>query len=95
MAQRTVGNYLRPSLRLEGSKGKSPSANLAQLEKIAEALNVEVWELLKPMTPSERVIHRKVEEAFAELRELTMRTDPLDPRPSHQVHEDPTKRYRA
>ena len=34
IAQRTIGNYLTPALRLEGSKGKQPSANLADRKSV-------------------------------------------------------------
>ena len=96
MAQRTIGNYLNPTLRLAGSKGKAPSANLAQLEKLADALSIEVWELLRPMTKADRVIYRKVEEAFREVRSLGHEADaPMSsPQQPLQVHE-PRKRYRG
>lgn len=91
IAQRTIGNYLNPDLRREGSKGKAPSANLAQLQKLADALGIEVWQLLRPMSAADRIIYRKIEEAFAELRALD---DPSPPPPPLQLHQ-PRKRYAA
>jgi transcriptional regulator with XRE-family HTH domain len=91
MAQRTIGNYLNPKLRLTGSKGKEPSANLAQLQSIAEALGVEVWQLLRPMTATQRVVYRKIEEAFAEV--LALGAAASDGSAVH-LHE-PVKRYQA
>jgi hypothetical protein len=46
VAQRTISNYLRPDLRQESKSGKEPSAKLTELEKIASALKIDVWQLL-------------------------------------------------
>lgn len=71
LAQRTVGNYLKPSLRnTESKSGKPPSAKLTEVEKIADGLGVEVWELLRPLTPAERDFYRQIEESFNKLRKL-------------------------
>jgi DNA-binding Xre family transcriptional regulator len=71
VAQRTIGNYLNPALRQAESKsGKAPSAKLTELEKICQALDVEVWELLRPINPSERVFYRQIEESFQKLRKI-------------------------
>lgn len=91
IAQRTISNYLNPELRRVGSKGKAPSANLSQLQKIADALGIEVWQLLRPMSAAQRVIYRKVEEAFVEL--LSMESD-AQPSSALQLH-DARKQYRA
>jgi transcriptional regulator with XRE-family HTH domain len=86
IAQRTVSNYLKPSNRTEGSKGKRPSAKLSELESIATALHVEVWELLRPLSLADRIIYRKIEEAFSDLRAAAAASAPVT------VHE-PRKRY--
>lgn len=90
VAQRTISNYLRPALRLEGSSGKAPSAKVSELEMVAKALDVEVWQLLRQLTPAERIIYAKVEEAFAEVRRFA----DAQPETSFMIHE-PTKRYGA
>jgi hypothetical protein len=54
-------------------------------------LGVQVWELLRPLTPAQRVVHQKVEEAFAEVLALTTAGDG-PPATAMQLHE-PRKRY--
>lgn len=82
LAQRTIGNYLKPELRQSESKsGKPPSAKLTEVEKIAVALEVEVWELLRPLSPAERVFYRQIEESFDQLRKIAAQ-QPEPPRPS-------------
>lgn len=83
LAQRTIGNYLNPALRQAESKtGKAPSAKLTEVEKIAVALQIEVWELLRPLTPAEREFYRQIEESFDRLRKMaTQQPDPTSGRP--------------
>lgn len=68
VVQRTIGNYLKPKLRKETAKGREPSAKLTELAKIAAALDVEVWHLLRPLSPSEWEAYQAVEAAFMALR---------------------------
>lgn len=78
LSQRSISNYLSPKLRVVGSKGKEPSAKLSEVERLADALQVEVWQLLRPMSKADRVIYSKVEEAFNEVRALTTgHNDPI------------------
>lgn len=72
VAQRTIGNYLNAELRYaEVSKtGKPPSAKLAEVERIADGLGVEVWELLRPISPAERGFYKQIEESFERLRKI-------------------------
>lgn len=67
VSQRTISNYLNPGNRQESTSGKEPSAKLTELEKIARALHVGVWDLVRPMTPSERLFYKQVEKAYADL----------------------------
>lgn len=67
VAQRTIGNYLKPEARAAGKMGKEPSAKLSEVALIAEGLDIEVWQLLRKMTDSERVLYSSVERAFKEL----------------------------
>ena len=46
--QKTISNCLNPSQRHAGTSGRTPSPTLAQVEKIAGAFGLEVWELLRP-----------------------------------------------
>jgi transcriptional regulator with XRE-family HTH domain len=79
VAQRTIGNYLNPDLRQANPKtGKAPSAKLTEVEAIADALEVEVWELLRPLTPAERQFYAQIEESFQRLRQTAVQLGPLD-----------------
>jgi transcriptional regulator with XRE-family HTH domain len=68
VSQKTISNYLNPDQRVEGSKGKEPSAKLTELDKIANALAIGVWQLLRDQTDSERRMYRAIEEHYANLR---------------------------
>ena len=48
MGQTTVGLYLHPDRRKESVSAKPPSGKLADVERLATALKVELWELLMP-----------------------------------------------
>lgn len=81
VAQRTIGNYMNPELRQESASGKAPSAKLAEVEKIAEALGIEPWELLRDLTPAERKLHAQMEAAFRQF------VSGRDAQPLEQVNE--------
>lgn len=61
MGQTTVGLHLSPARRLQGKSGKEPSAKLAEVQRLAEALGVAPWELLRPLTESQREFYRSME----------------------------------
>lgn len=67
VGQTTVGVYLNPDRRKPGAKGKPPSAKLTEVEQLAEALNVQVWELLRPLSPEARRAYAQIEAAFLAL----------------------------
>lgn len=48
VAQTTVSLYLNPQRRQPSATGKIPSAKLTEVEKLAAALQVDTWELLRP-----------------------------------------------
>jgi transcriptional regulator with XRE-family HTH domain len=79
VSQKTISNYLNPQQRQEGATGKEPSAKLTELEKIAKALSVSVWQLVREMTPSERKMYEAIERAYEELHgePVTTETDEL------------------
>lgn len=68
MAQTTVSLYLSPSRRQPSKSGKIPSANLGDVERLATALKVEVWELLRPLSGPEREAYDKIANAFKALQ---------------------------
>lgn len=68
VGQTTIGLYLHPARRKPSAKGKRPSTKLSEIESIAKALDVAVWELLRAFTPDEREAYRQIEEAFRLLR---------------------------
>lgn len=68
VSQKTVSNYLNPQQRTTGSKGKVPSAKLAELEMIADALKVDCWQLLRPLDADQRKAYDALEIAFKALQ---------------------------
>jgi transcriptional regulator with XRE-family HTH domain len=68
MAQTTVSLYLNPGRRQPSKSGKVPSANLGDVERLAAALGVEVWELLRPLSGPEREAYDKIAHAFKALQ---------------------------
>ena len=64
VAQTTISNYLNPERRKLGKDGKPGSAKLTEVEMLATALNVEPWELLRPMTGQQREMYEKIEAAY-------------------------------
>lgn len=59
--QKTISNYLTPENRTVGKSGKPPSAKLAEVEKIAEALGIDAWELISPLTLAQKQFYRSLE----------------------------------
>lgn len=66
--QKTISNYLHPKQRMEGSSGKEPSARLSELDKVAKALRVEVWQLTRHMTARQRALYDVLEKAYLQLQ---------------------------
>jgi transcriptional regulator with XRE-family HTH domain len=60
IGQTTISLYLRPRARGDTVSGKAGSPTLANVEALADALGVEVWELLRMVTPAERELMRAV-----------------------------------
>ena len=52
MGETTVSLYLNPGRRSAGKSGKEPSAKLAEVQRLAKAIDVELWQLLQPSTLS-------------------------------------------
>lgn len=48
VAQNTISLYLAPDKRKPSAKGKEPSGKLTEVAKMAEALDLETWQLLLP-----------------------------------------------
>lgn len=86
ISQRTISNYLHPTRRAAGSRGKPGSAKLTELERIAKALGVEVWQLLRPGSPQELRAWGQLEEAFKQLA-MPPSAQPQPPT-SIQLHEN-------
>lgn len=68
VGQTTISLYLRPGDRVLGSKGKTASAKLTEVQMIAKAIGVPVWELVRDYAPGEREAHQLMESAFLHLR---------------------------
>ena len=67
VAQTTISNYLHPDQRKTGINGKTPSAKLTELEMLADALGVQPWKLLLPLTGDERKAFDAIEAAYVAL----------------------------
>jgi transcriptional regulator with XRE-family HTH domain len=67
VSQKTISNYLNPDQRAESATGKMPSPKLEELDKIAKALAIPVWQLVREMTEKERRLYEHIEKAYAEL----------------------------
>ncbi|WP_417285333.1 helix-turn-helix domain-containing protein [Comamonas sp.] len=67
VAQTTISNYLNPERRKLGKDGKAGSAKLTEVEMLAAALDVEPWELLRPMDGRQREVYEKIEAAYKAL----------------------------
>jgi transcriptional regulator with XRE-family HTH domain len=68
VSQKTISNYLSPQQRVQGTSGKKGSPKLYELDKIAQGLGVEVWQLMRHMTPEQRVAYERIEKAYFDLQ---------------------------
>lgn len=66
MAQTTISLYLNPSSRKETGKADPPAPNLGKVNALAGALGVELWELLRPLTQSQRDLIKNVDRVIAD-----------------------------
>lgn len=67
VAQKTISNYLNPEQRAPGAKGKQGSPKLVELDLIAQALGIEVWQLTRHMNEGERAAYEAIERAYKQL----------------------------
>ena len=68
VGQTTISLYLTPARRLPSKSGKSPSAKVTELAQLAIALQIDVWQLMRDMTPEERTFYSSIEAAYYQLR---------------------------
>lgn len=68
VGQTTISLYLRPGDRALGAKGKPASAKLTEVQMIAGALAVPVWELVREYQEGEREARQSIEAALNQLR---------------------------
>lgn len=66
--QTTISLYLTPSRRMTGSLGKAPSAKLSEVELLAKCFGVEIWQLLRPLNPEQRIAYAAIEVAYKALQ---------------------------
>lgn len=66
IGQTTISLYLNPGSRNDTASGKPGSPALVKVEALADALEVELWELLRPLTPAQRDLIRSVDALIAE-----------------------------
>lgn len=67
VSQKTISNYLNPDQRAEGASGKPGSPKLHELDRIAKALDIEVWQLTREMTEPQRAMYDAIERAYQDL----------------------------
>lgn len=70
VAQTTISLYLHPDRRQPGKTGKLPSAKLSEVESLAKALDLGVWELLRDLSPVQRQAYEQIEAAFRKLSSM-------------------------
>jgi len=72
VAPNTVGNAINPERRAPGKSGKQPSVKVAELAQMAEALGVDLADLVTDATPEERgqVLRRKAAAYYEKHGEL-------------------------
>lgn len=98
VGQTTISLYLNPDRRKPGKDGKAGSAKLTEVEMLANALEVEPWELLRPMSGTQRDVYERIEAAYKALQPTAPagavdRAAPLDP--SYAVPVKKTRRKRV
>ncbi len=49
VSQKTISNCLNPGQRLESATGKDNTPKLGTVDRIAKALGIPIWVLLKPL----------------------------------------------
>jgi transcriptional regulator with XRE-family HTH domain len=76
VSQKTISNYLKPEQRSGGSTGKQPSAKLTELDRVSKALHVQLWQLTRKMSVSERQMYEAIEKAYLELRASAIPAEP-------------------
>ena len=92
VAQTTISNYLNPERRKPGKDGKAGSAKLTEVEMLATALDVEPWELLRPMDGRQHEVYEKIEAAYKALSSApaTPTTQPAARQQPNKVNEPVT-----
>lgn len=64
VGQTTISLYLHPERRKLGKDGKPGSAKLTEVEMLAAALEVESWELLRPLDGVQRDVYERIAAAY-------------------------------
>jgi transcriptional regulator with XRE-family HTH domain len=95
IGQTTVGLYLNPDRRKLGASGKPPSAKLSEVEMLADGLGVEVWELLRNLSSSERAAYEQIEKAFNAIRHETQEPLRFEKERTYASYEEPIKPERV
>lgn len=91
MAQTTVSLYLNPHRRGTSKSGKEASAKIAEVQRLADALGVELWELLRPMQPAEREFYRSMEALLEQRRDAIV----AEPKGRYETPTTARKKRRA
>lgn len=96
VGQTTISLYLNPESRNATATGQAPSPVLARVAALASALDVELWELLRPLTPTQRDLVKSVDALIAERTTGTQPPMPAPvskPRRTRTAQAAPRKRF--
>lgn len=69
VSQKTISNYLNPEQRVSSASGKTPSPKLEELSKIADALNVPLWRIVRKWNAREMRFYERMERLWLEMTE--------------------------
>lgn len=94
VGQTTISLYLNPERRKPGKDGKAGSAKLTEVEMLATALDVEPWELLRPMSGIQRDVYEHIEAAYKALQPIAASTGNKTSTPMDPTYALPVKKAR-
>lgn len=66
VGQTTISLYMRPEERKAPDASKLPSPSIAKVHALADALGIELWELVRPLKPAQRDLIRSVDALIAQ-----------------------------
>ncbi|MBB6578452.1 transcriptional regulator with XRE-family HTH domain [Comamonas odontotermitis] len=94
IGQTTISLYLNPERRKQGKDAKPGSAKLTEVEMLANALDVEPWELVRPLDGIQRLVYERIEEAYKALSKQPLTSNPSkQQQPTAEANEKAKKQH--